>query len=50
LHHSLLDIGPTAEGEIIEAMMEGLLDTGAWLDYSGSCIYDTVRSPSVSTP
>ncbi|KAJ7358164.1 glycoside hydrolase family 29 protein [Mycena albidolilacea] len=37
----LLDIGPTAEGEIIEAMMEGLLDTGAWLDYSGSCIYDT---------
>ncbi|KAJ7798156.1 coatomer WD associated region-domain-containing protein [Mycena olivaceomarginata] len=37
----LLDIRPTAEGEIIEAVMEGLLDTGAWLDYSGSCIYDT---------
>ncbi|KAJ7113228.1 glycoside hydrolase superfamily [Mycena crocata] len=37
----LLDIGPTAEGEIIAPMMEGLLDTGAWLNYSGSCIYDT---------
>ncbi|KAJ7358172.1 alpha-L-fucosidase-domain-containing protein [Mycena albidolilacea] len=37
----LLDIGPTAEGEIIEAVMEGLLDTSAWLDYSGTCIYDT---------
>ncbi|KAF7362678.1 Glycoside hydrolase [Mycena venus] len=37
----LLDIGPTADGEIIEPMMEGLLDTGAWLDYSGTCIYDT---------
>ncbi|KAJ7183877.1 glycoside hydrolase family 29 protein [Mycena filopes] len=37
----LLDIGPTAEGEIIEPMMEGLLDTGAWLNYSGSCVYDT---------
>ncbi|KAJ7731632.1 glycoside hydrolase family 29 protein [Mycena metata] len=37
----LLDIGPTAEGEVIEAMMEGLLDTGAWLNYSGSCVYET---------
>ncbi|KAJ6626716.1 glycoside hydrolase family 29 protein [Mycena sp. CBHHK59/15] len=37
----LLDIGPTAEGEFIAPMTEGLLDTGAWLDYSGSCIYDT---------
>ncbi|KAJ7609992.1 glycoside hydrolase family 29 protein [Mycena polygramma] len=37
----LLDIGPTAEGEIIVPMMEGLLDTGAWLNYSGSCVYDT---------
>ncbi|KAJ7639931.1 glycoside hydrolase family 29 protein [Mycena rosella] len=32
----LLDIGPTADGEIIAPMMEGLLDTGAWLDYSGA--------------
>ncbi|KAJ6579955.1 glycoside hydrolase family 29 protein [Mycena vulgaris] len=37
----LLDIGPTAGGEIIAPMMEGLLDTGAWLDYSGRCIYNT---------
>ncbi|KAJ7467488.1 glycoside hydrolase family 29 protein [Mycena latifolia] len=37
----LLDIGPTADGEIIAAMMEGLLDTGAWLDYSGGCVYNT---------
>ncbi|KAJ7242414.1 glycoside hydrolase family 29 protein [Mycena rebaudengoi] len=37
----LLDIGPTAEGEIMAPMMQGLLDTGAWLKYSGSCIYDT---------
>ncbi|KAK7057925.1 glycoside hydrolase family 29 protein [Favolaschia claudopus] len=37
----LLDIGTTAEGEIIEPMKQGLLDTGAWLDYSGRCIYDT---------
>ncbi|KAJ6493264.1 glycoside hydrolase family 29 protein [Mycena sanguinolenta] len=37
----LLDIGPTAEGEVIEPMMQGLLDTGAWLNYSGTCVYDT---------
>ncbi|KAJ7236172.1 glycoside hydrolase family 29 protein [Mycena rebaudengoi] len=37
----LLDIGPTAEGEIIEPMVEGLLDAGAWLDHSGECIYDS---------
>ncbi|KAJ7627477.1 glycoside hydrolase family 29 protein [Roridomyces roridus] len=37
----LLDIGPTADGQIIAPMMQGLLDTGAWLNYSGSCIYDT---------
>ncbi|KAF7350653.1 Glycoside hydrolase family 29 protein [Mycena sanguinolenta] len=37
----LLDIGPTAEGDVIEPMMQGLLDTGAWLNYSGGCVYDT---------
>ncbi|KAJ7073184.1 glycoside hydrolase family 29 protein [Mycena amicta] len=37
----LLDIGPTAEGEIIAPMMQNLLDTGSWLNYSGSCVYDT---------
>ncbi|KAJ6590514.1 glycoside hydrolase family 29 protein [Mycena vulgaris] len=37
----LLDVGPTAEGEIIAPMMENLLDAGAWLDYAGQCVYDT---------
>ncbi|TFK33558.1 glycoside hydrolase family 29 protein [Crucibulum laeve] len=37
----LLDIGPTAEGEIIAPMMNNLLDAGVWLGYSGSCVYDT---------
>ncbi|KAJ6631221.1 glycoside hydrolase family 29 protein [Mycena sp. CBHHK59/15] len=37
----LLDIGPTAEGEIIAPMMDNLLDAGAWLDYAGDCVYDT---------
>ncbi|KAF8177465.1 glycoside hydrolase family 29 protein [Mycena galopus ATCC 62051] len=37
----LLDIGPTAEGVVIEPMVEGLLETGAWLNYSGTCVYDT---------
>ncbi|KAJ7151032.1 glycoside hydrolase family 29 protein [Mycena filopes] len=37
----LLDIGPTAEGEIIEPMMNNLLDAGAWLDFAGDCVYDT---------
>ncbi|KAJ7660033.1 glycoside hydrolase family 29 protein [Mycena rosella] len=37
----LLDIGPTAEGEIIAPMMENLLDAGTWLDFAGECVYDT---------
>ncbi|KAF8189948.1 glycoside hydrolase family 29 protein [Mycena galopus ATCC 62051] len=37
----LLDIGPTAEGEIIAPMMDNLLDAGAWLNYAGDCVYDT---------
>ncbi|KAG7450034.1 glycoside hydrolase family 29 protein [Guyanagaster necrorhizus] len=37
----LLDIGPTAEGEIIPIMQTNLLDTGRWLKYSGRCVYDT---------
>ena len=39
---SLLDIGPTAEGEIIAPMMNNLLDAGSWLDFGGDCVYDTV--------
>ncbi|PFH47095.1 glycoside hydrolase family 29 protein [Amanita thiersii Skay4041] len=37
----LLDVGPNAEGEIIPAMQQGLLDAGEWLSYSGECVYDT---------
>ncbi|KAJ7577830.1 glycoside hydrolase family 29 protein [Mycena floridula] len=37
----LLDIGPTAEGDIIQPMQDGLLDTGSWLKYAGECVYDT---------
>ncbi|KAJ7627650.1 glycoside hydrolase family 29 protein [Mycena polygramma] len=37
----LLDIGPTAEGEIIAPMMNNLLDAGSWLDFAGDCVYDT---------
>ncbi|KAF9465205.1 glycoside hydrolase family 29 protein [Collybia nuda] len=37
----LLDVGPNAEGEIITPEANNLLDAGAWLDYSGECVYDT---------
>ncbi|KAG7091417.1 hypothetical protein E1B28_010453 [Marasmius oreades] len=37
----LIDVGPTAEGEIIAPMANNLLDTGGWLQHSGGCIYDT---------
>ncbi|KAJ7232970.1 glycoside hydrolase family 29 protein [Mycena haematopus] len=37
----LLDIGPTAEGEIIVPMMNNLIDSGAWLKFAGDCVYDT---------
>ncbi|KAJ8489101.1 hypothetical protein ONZ45_g13706 [Pleurotus djamor] len=37
----LLDIGPTAEGEIIAPMAANLLDAGEWLGYAGDCVYST---------
>ncbi|KAL0569834.1 hypothetical protein V5O48_012122 [Marasmius crinis-equi] len=37
----LIDVGPTAEGEIIAPMADNLLDAGAWLQHSGDCVYDT---------
>lgn len=40
--YSLLDVGPTAEGEIIEPMTKNLLDAGKWLKYAGDCVYGTV--------
>ncbi|KAF9075445.1 glycoside hydrolase family 29 protein [Rhodocollybia butyracea] len=38
----LLDVGPTAEGEVIAPMADNLLDAGSWLAYAGDCVYDTV--------
>ncbi|KAG5651587.1 hypothetical protein H0H81_008141 [Sphagnurus paluster] len=35
----LLDVGPTAEGEIIAPMMNNLLEAGTWLKHSGDCSY-----------
>ncbi|EPQ55247.1 glycoside hydrolase [Gloeophyllum trabeum ATCC 11539] len=37
----LLDVGPTAEGEIIAPMADNLLAAGQWLANSGACVYDT---------
>lgn len=41
----LLDVGPTADGIIIEPMMTPLLETGKWLAYSGEAIYSTMYWP-----
>ena len=40
---SLLDVGPTAEGDIITPMADNLLAAGRWLKYAGDCVYATVR-------
>ena len=37
----LLNIGPRADGTIIELMQERLRDVGAWLDVNGEAIYGT---------
>ncbi|KDQ56343.1 glycoside hydrolase family 29 protein [Jaapia argillacea MUCL 33604] len=37
----LLDVGPTAEGEIIAPMVDNLLAAGQWLNQSGDCVYAT---------
>jgi hypothetical protein len=47
--YSLLDVGPDAEGEIIAPMANNLLDAGSWLQYSGQCVYDTVRRIGYTT-
>lgn len=41
---SLLNVGPTAEGNIIEPMAENLLAAGRWLKYASECVYATVRA------
>jgi hypothetical protein len=40
--YSLLDVGPTAEGDIIAPMADNLLAAGKWLKYAGDCVYATV--------
>ncbi|EUC64021.1 alpha-L-fucosidase [Rhizoctonia solani AG-3 Rhs1AP] len=37
----LLDVGPTATGQIIPEMTTPLLQAGKWLSYSGEAIYST---------
>jgi len=37
----LLNVGPTAEGEIIAPMADNLLAAGRWLKYAGDCVYAT---------
>ncbi|CUA69605.1 fucosidase, alpha-L-1, tissue [Rhizoctonia solani] len=37
----LLDVGPTATGQIIPEMTTPLLQAGEWLSYSGEAIYST---------
>ncbi|EJT97025.1 glycoside hydrolase [Dacryopinax primogenitus] len=40
----LLNVGPDAEGVIIDPMRERLLEVGRWLQHSGECIYNTTYS------
>ncbi|KAG8932212.1 hypothetical protein FRC02_001510 [Tulasnella sp. 418] len=40
----LLNLGPTGEGEIIEAMQVRVLEVGKWLKHSGDCVYGTTYS------
>jgi len=37
----LLNVGPTAEGDIIAPMADSLLAAGRWLKYAGDCVYAT---------
>ncbi|KAG2123005.1 glycoside hydrolase family 29 protein [Suillus cothurnatus] len=46
----LLDVGPTAEGDIIAPMADNLLAAGKWLKYAGDCVYATVRLLVPSIP
>jgi alpha-L-fucosidase len=41
----LLNVGPTAEGEIPEASVERLKEIGAWMKTNGDAIYGTTASP-----
>ena len=43
----LLNVGPTAEGEIPAASVERLAGVGAWMAANGEAIYGTTASPFI---
>ena len=46
----LLNVGPTAEGEIPEASVERLKEIGSWMQLNGKSIYGTSASPFFKLP
>ena len=46
----LLNVGPTAQGEIPEASVERLAGMGRWMKPNGEAIYATQASPFAETP
>jgi len=46
----LLNVGPTAEGEIPEASIERLKAIGRWMDLNGESIYGTTANPFKRLP
>jgi alpha-L-fucosidase len=46
----LLNVGPTAEGEIPAASVERLREMGAWMAVNSECIYGKTAAPFKKTP
>ncbi len=46
----LLNVGPTAQGEIPAPSVERLKEVGAWMKVNGTAIYDTTASPFSRLP